>query len=117
MWAAIILAAISLGGVAFMLRFLLALHQESTQSTRAIISVPPQRHSEGCEHLGEHHSGEGADNFEDPDYYVELLESDIHAKQSSGLVSLTIPPKIGSVDWRPKSPERIDIAPHRRFFS
>jgi hypothetical protein len=118
MWASVTFAAISLGGVAFMLRFLLALRRESRESTcEATISVRPRLHSESSEPLGQPPSGEHAGNFEDDDSYAELLESDTHAKQSSGLITLTIRPKIGSMDWRPKSPGRIGTPPHRRFVS
>jgi hypothetical protein len=118
MWASITFAVISLGGVAFMLRFLLALRRESTRFTcSSTIWFHPELNPESSGYLGQHYLGDYSGNCEDRDYYyVELPESDIHAQQSSSLITLTIRPRIGSVGGRPKFPGRVDIHHQRRFF-
>ena len=114
MWMSIIFAAISFSGLVFMVGFLWALRRENQRSIcSGIVASRPKVNDE---EFGESWRRAYPQKCKDGDYYVELLENEIHAKKSSGLIRLAIRPSARDDGWRPESPRRIGIPQKHRFF-
>ena len=91
-----------------MVRFLLALRHESKRATSYWIApLCPNSSAEavtdfgGHEH-GLHINGEHCEEFQGRGSDVELLESELHAKEFAGLITLSVFPGAGNVGSWPK---------------
>jgi hypothetical protein len=91
-----------------MVRFLLALCHESKRATSYWIApLCPNGSAEaltdfgGHEH-GLHINGDHSEEFQERGSDVELLESELHAKEFAGLITLSVVPSAGNVGSWPK---------------
>lgn len=103
MWVAIFVAAIASMGASFMLWFLIGLLRESAPSTCYwIVPIRCEMERESDHELsGSVKNGDHRPEYEPSDYYVELLENQIHAKHgASGLIALDVRIIPGRVGWR-----------------
>jgi hypothetical protein len=103
MWVAIFFAAIALAGTSFMLWFLIALLRDSAPSTCCwIVPVRCDLKRESDHGLGGYMGDDDYRSESEPsDYYVELSENEVHAKQcASGLIALDVRSVTGRVGWR-----------------
>ncbi len=106
MWATWMVAGIAFAGVAFMLRFLIALLRESAPSFCYWV-VPLRKELEKKGHLGVQHGiyfddDGSATESSRGDYRWERLENEHHAKEkcASGLVALDVRPVSDHLGWR-----------------
>lgn len=118
MWVSVTFAVVALSGAAFMIWVLVALRRENERTACVwIVAVHPRLNI--IEALRDHEYGEsrgGAEEeFEDRDYCVELLENGIHAKESSGLITLAIHSDTRGSCGRPKPARRASGAHQQRF--
>jgi len=97
MAVSIVFAAIAFTGAAFMARYLLALFRERDRSSGGCIEALRSRRADmSVQYSGSSYlSGSGAEKNEDRDYCLELMESEIHAKEASCLITLAIFPYAG----------------------
>lgn len=114
MWVPITFAAIAFAGIVFMIGFLLAMLRENVRSNwhtppKPRLRIKPRNFSSGFVN--------GAHAEENSDDYVESLESEIHDKDSSGLITFAIFPDLGDIGWRPGRFKRVGISQQRRFFN
>ncbi len=107
MWLAVSLVAIVATGIAFMLWFLLGLLSERGPSRCYWLVSTCQPKTRTWEELNRNDCEDEHDRqFEARDYYVELLENQIHEKpihtkvHASGLIALEFRPMDRSVGWR-----------------
>ena len=120
MWVAVTFAAIAVTGTAFMVWFLLALLRERAPSVCYWV-VPGRRRPEKHRHPGALcgiYAGEDcrAPEGKRSDYYVELLENEVYAKECvSGLIALDIRPVSTHLGWRSIWSRRDQVFHERRF--
>jgi hypothetical protein len=114
-WVSITFAAVALAGAGFMVYFLLALHRESTRPHDCwIIPASSLNVTAVADCAEKHAAGEYYEEFKHRDSYVDLLESELYAKESCGLITLAIRSGGGHVDPCPKLPRRFGA--HQRWF-
>ncbi len=115
MWVPITFTAIALIGTAFMVWFFLGLLRERGPSVCYLI-VPARRRPQKERHLAVLHRIYAGKDCSAPegkrsDYYVELLENEVHAEEcASGLIALDDRPMPANFGWR-----AIRIRPFRVF--
>ena len=120
MWLAVTFAAIAVTGTAFMVWFLLGLLHECAPSVCYWV-VPSRRRPEKHRHLAVLrgiYAGEDcrAPEGECSDYYVELLENEVYAKEcASGLIALAVHPISAELGWGSIHPRRFNAFHERRL--
>lgn len=108
MWASITFA---LAGAGFMSCFLAAVWRDYTRESASRVVLhrcgPAVRVSSALRNPSgrnkQYYDRGRADEFEDGDCVVAVSESEIHAKNSSGLITVAILPRVGISGWRAKS--------------
>ena len=110
MWTSITFAAIALAAAGFMSRFLAAVWRDYTRGNASRVVL---RHRGSAAYVSSalHNCSGGnkqyydrgrAHELGDGDCVVEVSESDIHAKNSSGLITIAILPRAWTSGWRAK---------------
>jgi hypothetical protein len=114
MWAACVVAAIALSGVAFMLGFLVALLREGAPSVWYWV-VPVRGEIERATRTGKERnlgfpssiyvdeSSHSTESDHD-DYYLELENENSAQEYASGLIALDVDSVNGGLGWRPIRP-------------
>lgn len=117
MWVSFTFAAIAFSGAAFMVRYLIALLRESSRlHGRGAIAFSTKDRSRSPQYFETAFAGGNyAERNEHRDYCVALLESKIHAKEASGLITLAIVPNVGTFRRRPKLPGWLGVH-HQHWF-
>jgi hypothetical protein len=119
MWVAVTFAAIAVTGTAFMVWFLLGLLHECASVCYWV--VPARRRREKHRHLAVLRGIYAEEDCRAPegkrsDYYVELLENEVYAKECvSGLIALDIRPVSTHLGWRSIWSRRDQVFHERRF--
>jgi hypothetical protein len=114
MWAAWMVAAVALAGVAFMLRFLAALLREGAPSVcyRVVMVDRKPEKDEPLRALRGIRFGDDvrATTSDRGDYRGELSENEHYAKEkhTSGLIALDVRPVSERLGWRPVHASRDD---------
>lgn len=117
MWVSITFAAIALVGAGFMTRFLAAVWRDYARESASRVVL---RRCESAPKISlalneEYYGRDRALELEDGDCVVEVSESEIHAKNSSGLITIAILPRAGTSGWRAKS--QLKLPDHHRRIS
>jgi hypothetical protein len=119
MWAAWIVAAITVGAVAFMLRFLMALLRERAPSVCYwVVPVRNGLRRRVLETLSANYVEDGCGAPEcNHSEYVELSENENYAKaeSSSGLIALDVRPASDGLGWRSIYPRRSSVFREHRL--
>lgn len=117
MWVSVAFTTISVLGEAFLVRFLIALLRESKRFTarrpipfKLEHKVRKVRYEENYDF-----AGDSAANGEVRELYAAFLRGEIHAKDSSRLITLAVLPGAGSAGRRSK-PGDIAVFRQRWFF-
>jgi hypothetical protein len=124
MWAAAMVAAITLAGVAFMLRFLMALLRESAPSVCHWVAPVRREIERGTETKKERHLGfprgiyvDEASRSSESDHgdcCLELEKENGAKEYASGLIALDVRPVSDGLGWRTiRSRGRKAFPPHR----
>ena len=120
MWVAVTFAAIAVTGTAFMVWFLLGLLHECAPSVCYWV-VPGRRRLEKHRHLAVLSGIYAGEDCRAPegrrrDYYVELLENEVYAKEcASSHIALDVHPMSARLAWGSIHPRRFNALHERRL--